>query len=145
MRRRARNLRRARPISAAPAPISAGLSGAELCALCAQARRAARLEEGAARLPQGGSIKGKHVWKLEGQLQQNEGRISALCQALETQRRDAAPRCKDGYYGERPALLAGRKTMFLDARNVMNLNRGSGVSVVWPRESKGTERYKGHR
>ena len=53
--------------------------------------------------------------------------------------------CKDGYYGERPALLAGRKTMFLDARNVMNLNRGSGVSVVWPRESKGTERYKGHR
>ena len=37
-----------------------------------------------------------------------------------------------------------RKTMFLDPRNVMNLNRGSGMSVVWPRDSKGAERCKGH-
>ena len=33
--------------------------------------------------------------------------------------------------------------MFLDARNVMNLNRGSGTSVVWPRGSKAEERLKG--
>ena len=26
-------------------------------------------------------------------------------------RRDAGPRCKEGYYGERPALLPGRKSM----------------------------------
>ena len=52
-------------------------------------------------------------------------------------------RCKEGYSAERSALLGGRKSMFLDARNVMNLNRGSGTSVVWPRGSKAEERLKG--
>ena len=116
--------------------VAGGVSDAQLLAVARRdARRASR--DHAAKL------KGGSVWKLEAQLAANEQRTATLCQALETQRRDAGPRCKEGYYAERPGLLGGRKTMFLDARNVMNLNRGSGTSVVWPRGSKADERLKG--
>ena len=36
--------------------------------------------------------------RLEAQLAANEQRTAALCHSLETLRRDAGPRCKEGYY-----------------------------------------------
>ena len=71
----------------------------------------------------------------------DENRTAALCRALEERRRDAAPRCKDGASADKPSLSSGPKHLFLDRRQIMHLNRGSGVSVVWPRDdAKG----KGH-
>ena len=115
------------------------VSDAQLLALARRDARRASKEHAAH-----GKLKGGSVLRLEAQLSANEQRTAALCQSLETLRRDAGPRCKEGAYAERSALLGGRKSMFLDARNVMNLNRGSGTSVVWPRGSKADERLKGH-
>jgi len=96
-----------------------------------EARRGAGRARGAA----AHAKKGSGAWRVDSQQHEDQQRLTRLCWALEAQRQDAGPVCKDVPHGDRAPTLSERKAFFLDRRFIMQLSRSGAVSVVWPRSS----------